>query len=368
MKNRIKIIAIFLFILIFSSCINNNKSKVNTLDNNNKYAINFKLIKGKNYTLLHILNPENKSIEHKYYLSKEKGNSKFKDYKFIQTPIKSIIALSSTNIGMLEKLNESKLISGVSGIQFIHNPTVLKNYEKGKVIQLGDESSVPSELILKSKTKIVMYSGFGKSFPKEQILEKLGVLCMPNYDWKEENPLGKAEWIKVMGALTDHLDDADKQFNIIEKEYKKLLKITNKTSKRPTVISGNLVGDVWFSPAGQSYHALLFKDAKTDYIYKNSKGTGSTKNTLEKIIMDNINTDFWMNPGVETLKEIEENQPKLKILKAFKTKNIYSYSFSGNRFWENSAIEPHHILSDYIQIFHPELHLKNKLYFYKKLN
>ena len=63
-----------------------------------------------------------------------------------------------------------------------------------------------------------------------------------------------------------------------------------------------------------------------------------------------------------------EFQPKFIHFKAVKLNKVFSYSYSGNEFWERSCIEPHHVLSDLIQILHPELGIKKKYYFYRKLN
>ncbi len=35
---------------------------------------------------------------------------------------------------------------------------------------------------------------------------------MANYDWREEHPLGKAEWIKVFGYLIDQPEKAEAYF------------------------------------------------------------------------------------------------------------------------------------------------------------
>jgi len=37
-------------------------------------------------------------------------------------------------------------------------------------------------------------------------------------------------------------------------------------------------------------------------------------------------------------------------------------------FWEQSAAEPHHVLSDFIHIFHPEIKEIKSFYYYKKIN
>jgi iron complex transport system substrate-binding protein len=358
-----------IFISILFGCSNNTKKKKPVNSNSIvKYAENFSISISENYIDFQILNPETNEVEKKYALVKNDTIKVPEGYTPILVPIKSVIALSSTHIGMLSKLDLCNLVKGISNHTYIHEPSILDRYKKGEIIEMGEENSIPVESIIRSKSDLLIYSGFGKAFPHQEQLEKLGTICLANYDWKENHPLGKAEWIKVFGYLTGKENSASIYFKIIEKDYLRLKKIASKLKSTPTLFSGNLVGDIWYSPAGESYNAILFKDAKGDYKYANTKGTGSTENSFEQIFSDNVNTKYWFNPGVESKKDLLKSQPKFKLFQAYKQNNIFSYTFSGNEFWERSAIEPNHVLSDLIRILHPELKLKNKLYFYRTLS
>ena len=52
---------------------------------------------------------------------------------------------------------------------------------------------------------------------------------------------------------------------------------------KPTVISGNLLNDIWYAPAGESFMAEMIKDAGADYTHRNEKGTGSLALSIEEI-------------------------------------------------------------------------------------
>ncbi len=364
-----KYLKLLIVFFLFFSC--STKDTVLEVENGNseiKYAKNLEIRHKEKNILIHILNPENHQIEKRFFIQKNNKSLIPKGYILLNHPIKSIIALSSTQIGMLQKLKSTSLVVGISNHLYVHDPVILKKYIEGKVIEMGEESSIPVESIISSKAQVLMYSGFGKSFPHEEQLEKFGTHCLMNYDWKEVHPLGKAEWIKLFGCLVGKEKEAKLYFKKIEKEYTKLKKLALKAKNKPSVFSGNLVGDIWFSPAGESYNAILFKDAQSNYVYKNSLGTGSIEKSFEQTLIDNKTTDFWFNPGVVTKKELLEFQPKFVHFKAVEMNKVYSYSYSGNEFWERSCIEPHHVLSDLIQILHPELRIKKKYYFYRKLN
>lgn len=317
-----------------------------------RYAKNFSIRQKSGRYTLEILNPETGKIERSIRLSEK---------------IDRMIALSSTHIGMLDKLAKTDCVVGVSSMNYISNESVKQRFQEGKVIELGEESSIPLEQIVASKADVILYSGFSKDFPHRTQLEQLGILCIPNYDWREIHPLGKAEWIKVFGILLGKESEANAYFDRIEQEYLTLVKKAEKLEKSECLMSGNIIGDVWYTPAGESYNAHLFRDARISYPYAETEGTGSTSLTLERVLKDNVNCAFWINPGATSLDELESMNPKAGFFSSFKEKKVYCYSAKGNAFWERSAAEPHHVLSDLIQITHPDAGLSDKLYFYSRL-
>jgi iron complex transport system substrate-binding protein len=367
--NAILRISYFSVLIFLSACIPEKKTvETANFENEIRYATNLEISKNGDQVLVHLMNPENTEIERRYCLIKNEGEIIPKGYQVIHVPIKSIIALSSTHIGMLSKIHESNRIIGVSSSKYIYDPIVKSEIKAGRVIEMGDESDIPVEAIIQSKSEMIMYSGFGKSFPHEDQLNKLGITCLANYDWRENHPLGKAEWIKLFGYLTGKEKEAQHYFDTIEKAYNITLKLAQSAKKKPTVISGNLIGDSWYAPAGESYMAHLFTDANADYIYQKTKGTGSIQRSFEQILIDNKQTDFWLNPGYSSLNELLSFQPKFSHLQTVQQKAVYCYWHKSNRFWELSAIEPQYVLSDLIRIFHPEILQEGELHFYKKLD
>lgn len=352
-----------LFILLFSCSSNNITEKQKNLNSSIKYAKHFNIIKKDKSTVLQIFDPETHRIQREYIISKES----LKAENNIVVPIKSIIPLSSTHVGMLSILESLNVIVAISDSNYVYNPFLLKKVKTGKVSQVGGEGMESTEKILKLRPTVLMYSGFGKEFHKENQLEKLGVNCIPNYDWRELHPLGKAEWIKVFGCLLGKEKEANDYFKKIENEYFKLASKAKLIKHKKSIISGHLVGDIWFAPAGESYNAQFYKDANINYVYTHSKGTGSIKKSLEEIVNENKSTDYWLNCNALTLKGLVSIQKKYEYLVPFQKGQVYDYTIKGQLFWEMSAIEPHKVLSDLINIVYPSVLKENKLYFYSQL-
>ena len=255
---------------------------------------------------------------------------------------------------------------GVTSQKYVSNRTIKRKCAKGDIIEVGSLSDMPLEKIAFSKTKILLYSGGFGDFPTEKKLNSIGVTCIPMYDWKEKHPLGTAEWIKFLGYLTNKPKEAKKYFQEINAQYLTFRQYASGLKTNPSVMSGNMYGDVWNTPAGESYLATMLNDANVNYTYKDTKGTGSLQLTLEEVIKVNTSTTYWINPGFPTRNEITNVNPKSKYLKAFENSEIYCYSHNMNRWWELNAIEPHHVLNDFIKIFHSKEPL-DSLFFYKKV-
>ena len=358
----------FTFILIFTACSDSSSgNKKNSFQNQIKYAKTLEILECGTAVKVHIYHPENKTIK-RFYLTPEKNTQTPKNYIRISTPVKSMITLSGTHIGMLSKLDGLDVISGVLDKKYIHNLIVLDGLKKKRIHAFGNEEMIRFEAIVNSNAEVLIYSGFGQDFPHAKQLEKAGIICLSNYDWKENHPLGRAEWIKLFGYLIGKETKAKSYFSSMVKEYDSLKKEAKKLTRKPTVLSGNVLGDFWYAPAGESYFAELFRDAQADYLYDETKGTGSVEMSLERVLAENRKAEFWLNAGFSTLELIQKSNKKASYIEAFSKGKTFCYSPNMNLFWEMSAIEPHHVLSDLLRILHPELIQKNEMYFYQKLN
>ena len=97
-------------------------------------------------------------------------------------------------------------------------------FDKGKIQSYGDESALNVERIIASGANLVLYSGFGEDFPYAEQLNRIGIETLPIYDWRENAPLGKAEWIIAIGAICGKEELARSYFEERVMSYEKLKK------------------------------------------------------------------------------------------------------------------------------------------------
>ena len=351
-----RILLLLLGVLLFS-CDNHSidpeKNELTTfVDVKIEYAEHYKIrtIASKYY--VDLLDPETKKVEKTIEIDPSK------DYK--------IISLSSTTNGMLDLLNSVDHLYGISNIDYVFSDRIKSEYKKGKIKAYGDESTNSIEKIVASSANVILYSGFGDEFPNNKQLEKLGFTIIPIYDWRETHPLGKAEWMKVIGLLTGEIEEANALFEETRESYETNKNLIAKGVSRPTVISGNLLNDIWYAPAGDSFMAEMMKDAGSKYTHGSVKGTGSLSLSIEEILKTDLHTEYWINPGMTSIDQINKANPHAKHLDSYT--NIYCYSPNMNKFWELSASQPDKMLSDLIHIFHPEIDSNYSFYFYSKIN
>lgn len=342
-----------LTLLVFSQCKSPTKAgKVDSLSEIS-YAKHFTIEKKKDQTILHIIDPDTKEIKSSISVS---NKSEFN----------RIIALSSTQIGMIHQLQQIKSIVGVTDKKYIYNKELLQRLNQGLVVEVGEEGLIPLEAIIKAKTQLVLYSGFGNEFPHEKQLNKIDIQCIPIYDWREQHPLGKAEWIKFFGVLYDKEEEANAYFKKVEQKYHELKTLVKDVKTKPSVVSGHVFGDHWYAPSGENYFGILMKDAGMDYLYKGIKGSKSVERSLEQILIDTKNVEIWLDPNAKTKAELLQHQAKYAHLNMYQHGKIYGYHTSNNKYWENAAVSPDKVLSDLISIAHPNLISKTS-YFYQEV-
>ena len=204
-------------------------------------------------------------------------------------------------------------------------------------------------------------------------LQKSGLKIMINGDWNEQTPLGKAEWIKLYGALYMLEDKADALFSNIEKEYLNTLALAKKIKAKPTVMAGAIFESKWYLPQGNSWGSLFVKDAGGDYLWADSKGTGSLSLPFETVLEKAQNADYWIGPGQFTsLREMTQSNPHYSQFAAFKKGNVFSFSTKKGKtggviYYELAPNRPDLVLKDVLKILHPELLPEYELYFFEKL-
>ena len=267
----------------------------------------------------------------------------------VTSPLRRLGTMSTVQVGFLYAIDALDCLVAVCNPELIYTPV------KGDEIDLGDSMQPIAERVLMADLDLLLAVNYGQYDNLEATrLEKLGVPTIYINEWTETSPLARAEWIRVFGALTGRLPQADSVFHEVETQYlNHKSQITNHKSTK--IMSGNNFRGTWYVPSGLNYLAYLFKDAGADYPFYDDFSATSLPLTIEQTIRYFSDADVWVGAGGNSLDELAQMDEKHTWFKAFRNGRVYNWrkqQLPGgpNNFWERGVVHPEEMLEDIIHI------------------
>ncbi len=377
MKFTIQLFLLLLFSIVCIQCKHETNSTTTVISSNDvKYAKGFSIKNYEGYSIVNVSNPWPKANKTYTYILKEKNANvpdSLSKNTIILVPIKRIVVTSTTHIPSLEMLNEEKSLVGFPHLDYISSEKVRTLIDNKKVKELGNNQDLNTEVLIDLQPDVIIGYGIDNANPTLDNIQKSGLKVMLNGDWNEETPLGKAEWIKFFGALYGKQKEANQLFSKIETDYLKTIEIAKRTNVIPSILIGDMFEDKWNLPKGTSWGCQLLKEANSNYLWQETKGTGSLSLSFEAVFERAKDADFWITSGqFSTLKEMTDSNPHYNQFKAFQNKNVYSFSgkkrkTGGVLYYELAPNRPDIVIKDIVKILHPELLVGYKPFFFEKL-
>lgn len=344
-----------------------------------RYAKGFTIRYSGPYKFVSIMSPFDKSVDTVRYVLVPRGTPAPKGYapsQVIDIPLRSIVAMSSMHVGLAEFLGAEDLIVGLGNLKYVSSPKVIQRIDAGKVREVGRDQTINDEQVITMQPDLLMAMGSPTArLDHYSTIRGAGVPVLINSEWVETTPLGRAEWVKLLAALTNRETLVNQKFATVEQAYNRLAALTKTVAKKPTILSGMNSKDAWFVPDGDSYMTRFFLDAGGRYPWVNRRATGSLPLNFEAVYPVALKADYWLNVGmmsVDSKQAVLAKDVRYADFNAFKTGRMYSYtkrvnSRGSNDFWESGAVNPHLVLADLIRILHPDLLPKHQLVYYQQL-
>lgn len=364
------------------SCKEEKKQTEISIDNSEEiketisYAKGFSISNYKGYKKVVVNSAWPNSHKTFTYLLVKKGEKRpdhDANTKIIETPIKTLVAVSTTNIPALEYLGIDSTLIGFPNTKYISSKKTRARVENGEIKDLGNDSSLNIELLLELNPELVLAFSVNGIDKKLDQIEKLGIPVVLDGAWVEQHPLGRAEWIKFIAAFYNKEDKADSIFKAIETDYLKAKETAKMIARKPTVMSGSTFKDVWHIPGGKSFIAKYLEDANTDYLWKGNNNNGSLQLNFENVLEKAQNAELWIGVGsFDTKKQMLDNHKGYAFFNAYKNDHVYTYTKKkgakgGLLYYELGTLRPDLILKDLIKIAHPELLTDYEPFFFKRL-
>lgn len=273
----------------------------------------------------------------------------------IEVPIRKCAVFSSVHGGIIEQLGVDSTVCAVADAAYFLSPAIRKGINSAKIADLGPSTSPSVEKIIAANPDIILTSPMEND--DDRLLDNTGIKTVKMADYMEQSPLGRAEWIKLLGILFGCRDEAETHFKSVSDNYNKLRRMAEKASEKPKVITENMYSGVWYMPGGASYKATMFRDAGADYPWSDDRSTGSLPLSLAQVLHKAYDADVWIlttygyNLTHETLLQTE---PRSRNIKAF-SDGLWTADTEIIPLFDEFPFNPDRLLSDYIYIFHPSL-------------
>ncbi len=344
---------------------------------NLRYAKNFSIYQYPNFKIVEVKNAwRGSQKKHGYVLISEnqKLDTNISGYITVKTPVKKIVSLSSVYLPFMDSLGAVDNIVAIDKKIHINNPKVLQKIVKGEITEVSSQANVNIEKLLELEADAVFCFAVGNTDRDNhnKLLNK-GIPAILTAGYMETHPLGRAEWIRFVAAFLDKDSLAQKIFNRIDSSYLDLKGLTANVKEKPSVFSGSMYGGSWHVAGGKSFSAQYFSDAGANYLWKEDSTRGGLPLSFEAVLNKAQKADFWLNTtSWKSKQEIISSDQRYGHFAAFQNNKIYNHNkrlnkWGGDDYFETGTTNPHLVLKDMIQIFHPTLLQNQELYFYQPL-
>ena len=229
--------------------------------------------------------------------------------------------------------------------------------DAGKIIYAGKYSAPDYETMLDEECDLALESTMIDHTPEvQEMIEDLGIPVMVDRSSYESAPMGRAEWIKLYGVLTDHEEEANAFFDSQMESIKDLddFKNTEKT-----------VAFFYISSDGKAvvrrstdYIPKMIDIAGARYIFKDlddESGRTSIDMSMETFYNTAVDADYIIYNGsidgsVKTLEDLKGKDPVMEKMAAVQSGNCW---VTGSAMYQRTDIVADMIL-DFHKLFAEE--------------
>ncbi len=347
------------------------------------YATGYSVEYHGTYKVVRIHDPWGRAAENRTYLLVQRGEQipdGYPDARVFSIPVRSTVTLSVTQIPYLSALNETDTIQGHSGNILVLDDAFRVRAARGNITEVGSgtmsaNSQMNVEKIINLDPDVVFFVASGiPEYDNQQKLVEAGLKPAIDAAWMEDDPLGRAEWIKYYALFFNKEKDANAIFSGTESRYTAVQKKAAQVSNKPTILSGMVYQGLWYVPGGGSYVARLFHDAGGDYLFSNETAAGDISLNFEAVYDRGHNADFYLNVGaIAGAEDLFAQDARYAKFDAVNKGAVYHFDARTNEagaldYWQSGQLYPDIILADLVKILHPELVPDHELYYYRHIS
>jgi iron complex transport system substrate-binding protein len=348
-------------------------AKVYTPPNGAGFSIEY----GSGYKLVTVANPWPGASRDYRYLLYPRGSARpsgiAADGSF-ETPLRRVATFSTTYIPQIAAIGEAASIVGVDAAGFVNTPEVRARIEAGTTVEVSKNWAPNVELLIALAPEAIFTYGMGNEWDTHPKLAEAGLPIVISGEWNERDPLARAQWIEFIAAFYDKEAEARRYVETVAAEYRSIASLAASARGRPSVLVNGPFQGAWSVSGGRSYMARFIADAGGSYLWADDGSTGGLTLSVEAVYERAIKADVWLNPGAGagTLGELAKLDPRFSALPVVARGQVWNNdlrvsSGGGNDYFESAILNPHKVLADLVEIFHPGLLSRREFSYYRKL-
>jgi iron complex transport system substrate-binding protein len=288
----------------------------------------------------------------------------------VTTPVTSLYSGSTTHLPFLVELDQLDALTGVGTKGFISEEQAQDRVAEPDVVEFSATGTVDAEAVIAGKPQALITAGTDD--PAYAVIKAAGIPVLANADWLENDPLGRAEYIKYFAALTGTEEQAAEFFDTVEQGYQQTA-ASVQDAEAVQVVPGQPFQGSWYVPGGESYTTWLIRDAGGTTAWADDPTSGSIATDLETVLARAGTAPAWLASTTWTTKaEALAEEPRLAEFAAFQSGNVWNAAKDvtpdgGNNFYELGVARPDLVLGDLVAILHPDLAPDHEFSFYLQL-
>jgi len=338
-----------------------------------KYAKRLTVVRYDGYTVATLQNPwKEGKVLHQYVLVPYDAEipHPLPNGTIIRTPLKRSVIFTTVHCALLQMLHAEDRIAGVADLKYIKIPYIHEQVAKGRISDCGDGMSPVIEKIIDQRPDAIFLSPFENSGGYGKV-EDIDIPLVECAEYMEPTPLARAEWMKFYGMLFGCEQRADSLFAVVDSSYQALKEVAKTSKIRRSVVLDKVTGSVWYVPGGQSTIGQMLADAQSQYPWAKDEHSGSVSLPFETVLERAGESDVWLfrfsSDHLITYPELLSEHHGYNEFKAFREHQAYGCNVELSLFYEEAPFRPDWLLTDFIQILHPDILSLPSLRYYQKL-
>ena len=279
----------------------------------------------------------------------------------LEVPVRDVATFSTTQLPSFALLEQTDAIVAHGGLEYASTPEVVEAASEGTVVEVGDQTEPDVEALLAADPDVALLSAGIDGDAHRTAIDAVGVPAVPYADWLEETVLGRAEWLKVIGLLTNSEGRANEEFSKIENAANDVIERAEAIGESSKVVLGAPFEGTWYMPAGDSYVAASLTALGAAYPWAKTEGTGALSLDIESVIDKASDADLWIGAGSVrgSTDDLLAQDERFKAFKALRSGDVYAEDRQvneggGNNVFELGAVRPDLVLSDLFKILYPD--------------